>query len=437
MKTLFKHFITLICIATMVSIMLTGCHSDDEGTYLVRETDDITFDLNLRSSKSITLRCNGAWHTVIPEGAEWISVSPSEGVGDGSFTWIDVIADDNRGVEREATVYLECGGNRFPITVRQSDGQIIYSDATLYGSLKQGEESSAQLTVKYMKSFGDETVTVRGTVQGGVEGIAIGPDEIKLEKGSGQLTVDIKGTPTAFGDITILVYVNDVEVGSVKTSVLKPDEKPIEDFPVAWNFCPVKGTADDKAELTKLHPEWLSAEHYCNSDVGNGRISLVEAPGKTAKEISGWGFNDGHIYFKGLYYEDYILFTIPVTHLSANTRLNFKGSIGGSGSAAAFFMIEYSTNGTDWTQAEGAETGTFNNKTFDYHIQAVDGTTTVGEKTGNFDKVFTVSDAISNGTLYIRLRVCGNVRVNLSSTVTNTGGGSNRLKGVNSISLAE
>ena len=436
MKYLFKYFIALACIAAVVSVMLTGCHSDDEGTYLVRETDDITFDMNLRSSKSITLRCNGEWHTVIPEGAEWISVSPSEGVGDGSFTWIDVIADDNRGAEREATVYLECGGNRFPITVRQPDGLIVYSDPTVYGALKQDEESSAQLTLKYMKSFGDETVTVRGAVQG-VGGITIGPADVKLEKGSGQLTVDIHGTPDAYGDISILVYVNDVEVGIVRTSVLKPDEKPIEDFPVAWNFSPVKGTSDDKAQLNKLHPEWLSAEHYCNSDVGNGRLSLVEAPGKTAKALNAWGFNDGHIYFKGLYYEDYILFTIPVAYLPANKKLNFKGSIGGSGSGAAFFMIEYSVDGKEWTQAEGAETGTFNNDTFDYHIRAFDSTTTEGENTGNFDKVFTVADAINNGTLYIRLRVCGNVRVNLSSTVTTTGGGSNRLKGVNSISLAE
>lgn len=436
MKKIFRNIILLSCFVAFASVILSGCNSDDD-SYLVRETDKIVFDSNLASSRNISLRCVGEWRTIVPEGAEWVSTYPENGVGDGSFKFIEVRAADNRGVDREATIYLECGGKQYPINVRQANGEIKWGETRIYGTMKQDEESEAQISVQYEKSFGDEVVTVRGVISGDVEGISVGPEEVNLEKGSGQIVVNIKGKPSKDGDVVIYMYVGDKAVGFAKTTILKPDEKPVEDFPVVWNFCPVKGDASVKAALTAAHPEWLGEEHYCNSDVGNGRISVVEAVGKTATPLSLWGFNDGHLYFKGLYYKDWILFTMPVKHLPSGTRLKFKGSIGGSGSAAAFFMIEYSVDGQEWFIAEDVLNGTFNDKTFDYHLQAVDGTTTEGEKAGNFENYITVNKPISNGTLYVRLRVCGNVRVNLSSTVTTTGGGSNRLKGTNSFMLAD
>lgn len=39
-------------------VLAVGC-KDDEGSYLVRETDIIQFSSNLASSQRITLRCNG------------------------------------------------------------------------------------------------------------------------------------------------------------------------------------------------------------------------------------------------------------------------------------------------------------------------------------------------------------------------------------------
>lgn len=65
-------------------VLAVGC-KDDEGSYLVRETDVIQFSSNLASSQRITLRCNGAWRSVVPEDAQWLSTTPSEGVGTGEF----------------------------------------------------------------------------------------------------------------------------------------------------------------------------------------------------------------------------------------------------------------------------------------------------------------------------------------------------------------
>ncbi len=438
MKTISRYLTGFLALTAVLSTTLQGCSSDDGmESPLVRETDEVDFSGNLESSKSITLRCNGAWHSVIPEGAEWVSVSPSEGVGDGSFSWIDIIAANNRGDQREATIFLECDGKRFPITVSQGEGFIRYSDFTVYGVIKEGVESDAQISVKYSRSFGDETIDVRGEIRGDVTGIDVVPAKVDLDKGEGRFTVNVIGTPSGAGEIAITLYINNIEVGTITHTVLKADEIPVEDFPVQWNFMPTKGTAADRDALRALHPEWVGDEHYCTSDIGNGTISVIEAEGKTAASLSLWNFNDGHLYLKGLYLDDYFLFTVPVSRLAAGQQINFKGSIGGSGSAAAFYMIEYSVDGVSWHQADGAQSGTFNNKTFDYHLRAVDGTTTIGDKTGNFSNTFTVNHPINNGTLFIRFRVCANVRVTLDNTITNKGGGSSRLKGTITISLVE
>ena len=140
-------------------VLAVGC-KDDEGSYLVRETDIIQFSSNLASSQRITLRCNGAWRAVVPEDAQWLSTTPSEGVGTGEFEWITVSATHNRSAERTATLYLECNGVQYPITVTQANGAIIYGTPTLDGNLIEGEASEASIRFTYSHAYGDETFAV-------------------------------------------------------------------------------------------------------------------------------------------------------------------------------------------------------------------------------------------------------------------------------------
>ena len=89
-----KRIYQFLLLAAGCAALTTAC-SDDDDSYLVRETDSIRFASCLASSKQITLRCNGSWRTVIPEDAGWLSTSPSEGVGSGAFEWIAVSATHN------------------------------------------------------------------------------------------------------------------------------------------------------------------------------------------------------------------------------------------------------------------------------------------------------------------------------------------------------
>ena len=63
-----KRIYQFLLLAAGCAALTTAC-SDDDDSYLVRETDSIRFASCLASSKQITLRCNGSWRTVIPEDA--------------------------------------------------------------------------------------------------------------------------------------------------------------------------------------------------------------------------------------------------------------------------------------------------------------------------------------------------------------------------------
>ena len=147
--------------------------------------------------------------------------------------------------------------------------------------------------------------------------------------------------------------------------------------------------------------------------------------------------DDVHAYLKGLYTGDYWLQKIPVKYLVSGTKINCTGSIGGSGSSAGFFLIEYSADGQTWRQAGGAKSGTFNNTEVTYHVRAYDSPLFEGGNTGYFSYDFPVEVTINSGTLWIRYRVSANVRITANNTITTGGGGSTRLKGTFSVSVVD
>ena len=430
----------LIAICAVAAVISAGsCQNEEE--YLVRETDAVRFDTPRENKRKITLRCMGAWKTVVPQGAEWISTTPSEGVGDGSMEFIYVNAAVNRGAERTATIYLENGGKQYPITVSQADGVIVWGDLTLTGDIVEGETVRASLTLPYSNTIGDEEVNVTCVVSGSVSGLEISPVSAHLDADAGKIEIPVSGTPSGSGNITISASVDEVVVASVVAKVYGEDEVILEGLPVQWAFKDAKGTSNDKTALKAAKPEWEENEHYVKSDNQNGAASItaVEAAGKTAEAMNSWGYNDGHIYIKGFYVDDYWLMTIPVKNLPEGKTIKVEGSVDGSGSAAAFFLVEYSVDGEAWTACGGSNTWTGEidevEMNVPYHGQAQDAISD-GSK-GDFTATFTMPSRISDGNLYIRARVSANVCVKLDGKITTGGGGSNRLKGTWKVSTVE
>ena len=227
MKTMKRMNKWIVLSVAACSAITAGC-KDDEENYLVRETDTIQFSSSLASSQRITLRCSGAWRSVIPDDAQWLSTTPSEGVGTGEFEWITVSATHNRSAERTATIYLECGGVQYPITVTQADGKIIYGAPTVEGNLIEQEASSARLCFTYSNAYGDETVTAKCSLGGDCAGLSVADATFELANGGATLALDITGTPTQPGYATFAVSVEGEPIGEVRAKVYSADEMPVE-----------------------------------------------------------------------------------------------------------------------------------------------------------------------------------------------------------------
>ena len=392
-----KRIYQLMLLAAGCVLLAAAC-SDDDDSYLVRETDSIRFASCLASSREITLRCEGSWRTVVPEDAQWLSTSPSEGIGSGQFEWITVSATHNRSAERTATIYLENGGKQYPITVTQADGAVVYGTPYVEGNLIEQEPSKARLCFTYANAYGDETIAVSCTPGGDSQGLTVAGTSVSLVNGGATVALDIAGTPTTPGYAVFTVSVDGTEIGSARAKVYAMSEMPIEGLPVKWEFCPVKGSTEDVNALKARQPDWVTSAHSLVSEDGRAYITVVEAAG---------------------------------------TKINCTGSIGGSGSSAGFFLIEYSADGQTWLRADGAKTGTFNNTEVTYHVRAYDSPLFEGENTGYFSYDFPVDLTINSGTLWIRYRVSANVRITANNTITTGGGGSTRLKGTFSVSVVD
>ena len=225
-------------------------------------------------------------------------------------------------------------------------------------------------------------------------------------------------------------------MGTVSTTVAKKEEPSttVDVTLAVWKFCDHEGTNDDRAELMARHPEWWDSSlrvgnsGICYSDEGRGVLTVQEAAGKTATAINSWGGGQGHLYIKGFYVDDYWLFTMSDVNLKKADEINFSGSMGGSGSSAGYYICEYSVDGSTWTEAGGALSETVGSNTFKYHVAPKDNITNTVE--GAFDVKFHLPSNV-NGKLYIRLRVCVDIRLNHGTTVkiTTGGGGSSRFKG--------
>jgi len=438
----------LIAICAVAAVISAGsCQREEE--YLVRETDAVRFDTPRENKRKITLRCVGAWKTIVPQGAEWISTTPSEGVGDGSMEFIYVNAAVNRGAERTATIYLENGGKQYPITVSQVDGAIVWGELTLAGDIIEGETVSATLHLPYSNTIGDENVEVTCAVSGTVSGLEISPVSVQLDADAGKIEIPVSGTPSGSGNITVTASVEGVEVASAVVKVYGADEKVLEGLPVQWTFSPIKATANTNPTSSsysdRFNKNWTGSNHYIVSDSSaDARITLVD--NSAGADVQQWAVKDGHIYVKGLYLEDYWLMTVPVKNLMAGKTVGVSGSVGGAGTSPVFFLLEYSVDGVQWTACEDSKqwTGSVgdNQVTAEYHILAMD---SMLQADGAFSVVFTVPSTISDGNLYIRARVNANVNINTfkdgktagTINTNNDDPASTRLKGTWKVAVVE
>ena len=306
--------ITRILCAVAAILSLGACQQNDE-EYLVRETDQIRVETPYKNSRKITLRCVGAWKSIVPEGAEWISTTPSEGVGNGQMDFINVNVELNEGLERTATIYLENGGKQYPISVYQVAGDEIEELSLQTNSVKFSTPNVASKQISFTCYSEWKAIVPEDAAW-----ISVTPLEGESDGTPQYITINVEENTGE--ERTAVIYLENLgknyEITVIQVAAGQEEEEAVlEGLPVSWAFVDAKGTTADKDALAAAKPEWKVNSHYVKSDDQGGaaRITVVEADGKSVTKVNSWGYNDGHIYIKGLYLNDYWLLTIPVKNL--------------------------------------------------------------------------------------------------------------------------
>ena len=202
----------------------------------------------------------------------------------------------------------------------------------------------------------------------------------------------------------------------------------IHGLPVSWMFAE-KDTQTDylgnpltPAILQSLQPQWAT-DFYMKSEAlpgygENARLSVVSLSG----QASGFAYNNGHPYLRGLMHNDYWLFTIPVKGLTAGRELSFFTELTGSGSGPGPFILEWSSDNSNWIAVDAKTESIMNG------ANAVDVTYTFfqGDNLNSTGQPVTadipITHDIEDGNLYIRLRVSADIRVTKNgSSISATG----------------
>lgn len=422
--------IALFCCS---ALLFASCEKD-EGVF-TRENDAIACDCTEQSIEQNVL-CDGEWIADC-SGAEWISVTPERGSGNGKdYGFFTLNIQYNSGAERTATVHLIYDGTAYPVTVTQSACEFAYGEPRIDGNLFQNIESTATLHLPYVCASGRESVEISCTITGAAaDGLSVEKQTYDgFAKGSGELTIPVKGAAKRAGAVSFELFVDGVSVGSCRANVISDPDAVPEGFPVGWNFyaagvkTPRGSEWDYSWSADALHPASDTNpldNHKVLPTAGNENAYLTASG--VVSDNGNYTFNPG-IQIKGLMENDYFLFVIPVKNIKAEHKLSVEASMGAAGSGPGYYALEYSADNKTWKLAEGSSLMEVFGASAQVHYFVPKENTSGDRKT--YDKatdkgyrkyVFPLTgiETIYEGNLYLRLRICMNRRANGSEN-TNT-----------------
>lgn len=417
--------------------------------------DELTLDPTTISAPAdgttatITVKANCKWEVANTE--TWITVTPASGEGNASLS---VVIAPNNDVERSGSFTVK-GGSLDPVTVSvsqaESSSALSFGAPVFGGALYKGVVSEAYVEIPYTGSNGREkvefTLGISETVDG--SGAAKGLKETatssydKFEQGSGTVKIALEGTPTTFGLVSIEVKADGTALGEALQTRVE-EKLPYNNY-VCWNtwakgytrsdFCYVAGSQydkswttmgldADKAKSTSASDHIVLPTHY-SADYAEAYLTAVAAKPitaggtytlpKTTASLAGYTFNPG-IQIQGLAKDDYLLAVIPVKNVAAGTTVSIASSFGGAAKAAGYFILEFSLDNQTWTEVPGAKTITVSDTEYKYHYCDAGSTdkdfryryAKDAETDPNY-AVYTVAvpNAVSNASLYLRLRAVG------------------------------
>lgn len=409
--------------------MYAGVSCSDDTTLFERENDNLSCDCTEQVIKQVIMS-DGEW-TSDCTGTDWISVYPESGKGDGKYySTVELRIQYNAGEAREGTVYFRHGGKDYPVTVSQAKCDFTFEEPYIDGLFTTGVESSANIVLPYIKANGTEEYEISAVISSEtVSGLSV-PATIfnSFVKGSGSLSIPVVGTPTGQGDVVFEILANGKPAGSCKASIYDEFGSKPTGLDVSWNFY----EAGISPKGSDYDYSWsANSAHNPRSPLPSNAHKVLPTSGNTEAYLtaecagaSDYTFNPS-IQINGLMLNDYFLAVIPVKNVKADTKIQVEASFGAAGSAAGVFSIEYSSNNAIWNLADGARDTTIFGQSGKVHYTVAASNTGATRKEYNKAtdpgyKAYTFAldgiPPISDGYLYIRLRVSMDIRAKASSS---------------------
>lgn len=287
--------------------------------------------------------------------------------------------------------------------VQLPPSDLHYGFPELRGSLVEGEKSDAAVIVKYTGANGTEELEVNCRIAGEASK-GLSADTYYFTPpaaGGGEIEIPIDGTPAEYGPVTIQVSIYDELLEPINTEIaISPDQSIIRGFPVEWDFFAAgcKTAADAKA--APAAKDWLSSRKLYPT-AGKNRNAVLSPVGVALEDVT----LEPAIGARGFLKGDYFLATIPVKNIKPVHRLNLTASFSGSAASASRWIIEYSSDARTWFKAEGAYES--KDALIDVGVEHF----RAGEEAKSYIFPLYGIDAIADGNLYVRLKVCMNQRV--------------------------
>ncbi|HLR38163.1 MAG TPA: BACON domain-containing protein [Chitinophagaceae bacterium] len=217
-----------IILFLLYTLCLGSC-AKDESPFVFRNIDELNFGYT-ESEEEFTVRTNGNWEITTED--DWISLSPSKGVGNGeSVEFVTVKVERNMAEQRQGNFFLNAAGESLEIVVTQDEGFVDLKAVRLEGALIKGEAiTDASLIIPYEKGPVGEKVKVNLEVlKEAAEGISTLSDfEIEIASEKGELKIPLEGTPAKSGEVEIKISIPLFDHESTVTAtVLAEDEDPL------------------------------------------------------------------------------------------------------------------------------------------------------------------------------------------------------------------
>lgn len=364
MKLIMKTKITIAVLS--VCLALASCAKNND--FVSREETTVTVDC-LSQSVDQNLRARGDWY-IDENGADWLSVSPKSGTGDGMhFQMYTISVSYNKGGSREATIYVCQGDLRCPVTVHQNRCKFAFTGVEVVDSLYQHKESTTGINVKYEYAAGDESVKLSAALEGeAASGLSVTSfTSTDFTPGNGALFIPITGKPSSKGEFSVTVFADGKNVGNCKGQVAEYVAPVVvldpSGLPAKWNFFAAGYTGTGPLETERgKHWDYGDPDPMILTTCGNTEAKIttvIKKPVTTTlnDKAQCYTYNPAMQVY-GLVEGDYWLATIPVMYFTETTKISVEAATSTASKGPGFYILEYSGDGTNWFEAPGATTFT-------------------------------------------------------------------------------